>query len=210
MNKSIIYIKNNTVIHNNIEYNYEELKKCKKLSNKRILFILDQELFTKKMDYNKNQSVNNLILSAFGNDEDYLFHYDFVNKKREVVVYAIKGGNSVLFLCEDAKKVKVIPIQIYISSNIIKKIKQKTWGVIFEFKSSYYYISYKDNFINCSYVENNINNLIERIKDYKYVNNLYVDNNISSVKLGNKDNNNISIKEFLDEKGIWKQRFFTL
>lgn len=45
MNKSIIYIKNNSVICNNLEYAHEELRTNKKLNDKRIFFILEQDLY---------------------------------------------------------------------------------------------------------------------------------------------------------------------
>jgi len=152
MKNSVIYIENNRVIYNDYEYDYENLGEQQKLNNKRILFILNQDLYTKRMDYKKNQSINNLIISAFGEDEDYLFHYEFGHKKTEVVVYAIKGGNVVSFLCHGAKKIKVVPIQVYIAKKIVKIIKDKKWKLIFEFKGSYYYIVYEYNYIQCSFV----------------------------------------------------------
>lgn len=210
MNKSIIYIKNNSIIYNNTEYESGELKTNKKLYDKRILFILEQDLYIKKMDFHKNQSVNNLIMSEFGENEDYLFDYKMSKDKKQIVVYAIKGGNTVLLLCDGAKAVKVIPIQIYITNSIKKLIKDKIWNAISKFKGSYYFIAYKDKYIKCSYVEKNIDNLIERIKENNYLEDLYVDINIKCEKLQNIDIKNISLGEILNEKRTWKQRFFTL
>lgn len=210
MNKSVIYIKNDTVIYKDSEYHYEALIKSMKLQDKRLLFILDQQLYTKKMCFKKNQSINDLILNGFGENKDYLFHYDLVNKKREVIVYAIKGGNIVSILCEGAKKVKVIPIQIYIINNIIKKVKDRAFRVIFQVRNSYYYIEFKDNYIHSSYIEKDINNLIERIDENSFFGNIFIDSDINLENLRNNSFKNINVREFLNEKRIWKQRFFTL
>ena len=208
LNESVIYIKNNKVIYNDLEYDYQTIKDKLKNSAKRIVVILNEDIYVKRIEFNRKQSIDNFISNEFGEDEDYLFHYYYLNNKKEVVIYAVKGGNLVLSLCEGIKKVKIIPVQIHIIKILNKLIKSKNWKVIFQFKGSYYYISYLDNYIKSSYVEQKIIDILEKVNEENDFDNMYIDSNISNVNLRNTSK--VNLGEYLNERAFQKQRFFAL
>lgn len=209
LSKEVIFINENKIIIGDSEYDYK-LQKEKINYKKAILIILEQNIYINKAAYNKKQSVDNIIVNKFGDDEDYLFDYFFTDNRKNIVIYAVKGGNTISSLCQRLKKVKVIPIQLYISNKIKKQLKCKLWRLIFLFKGSYYYISYSKNYIKFSIVEKRLSDIIEIIKGEDNLKDLYIDSNINEEQLLGIKINRIDLGEFLNDRAFKKQTLYTI
>lgn len=209
LSKEVIFINENKIIIGDSEYNYK-LQKEKINFKKAIIVILEQSIYINKATYNKKQSVDNIIFNKFGDDEEYLFDYFFTDNRKNIVIYAVKGGNAIASVCQTLKKVKVIPIQLYISNKIKKQLKSKLWRLIFLFKGSYYYISYSKNYINFSIVEKRLSDILDIIKGEDNLKDLYIDSNIIEEVLSKMQFNRIDLGEFLNDRAFKKQTLYTI
>lgn len=202
MKKSNVFIYDDKVeIDNKIIFRHK-LDSCT-LGKKVNIIILDEELYIKTIDINNKLNICNIIKKSFGNNKDFLFHYFTLNNEK-VILYAIKGGEILESLCSETVFIKVIPIQIYVLNYFKRKLKKESLSIIFTFKNTYYYIDYCNGYINRNIVNKNESEILENIT----LDNVYVDNKLSIREdLSNKVNK-IDMGEILDEKSLFKEKFF--
>lgn len=211
--KSKIYLLNNygEVIINNdrkrivrgIESTFEK---------NRSIVVLNEVLYMKRV-YNKlDISIEKVINESFGNCNEYLFHYFYMNHNKEIVIYAIKAGNNVRILSRNAKNLEVRPIQIIIIDDFSKLINSKNWNLLFFYNNMYYFIKYKEMIIEVTFVEEKLEALLLKINNNKICEEVYIDSNID---IDCKDELNeikfiaIDIGELLSEKRLFKEGFLT-
>ncbi|MGG7176131.1 hypothetical protein ACQPU1_00955 [Clostridium paraputrificum] len=212
MRSKVILLKYNKLIYKGLNYEIKDFIKEKKSVRNRVMYLLDEDLYIKKYIFDKknkidSKDINRIIEEAFGLDEDYLFHYTMNRKRKELSIYAIKGGRKVSKLCENIRKVKIIPIQLEMLKKIKRKIKDKSWGSIFSYKDSYYFISVKDGIFNGSFVERNLEYFLVRIKEFKGEEPLYFDSRIGDINI--KNVKELDFGGIINDKALYKERFFT-
>lgn len=178
----------------------------------RSIVVLNEVLYMKRV-YNKlDISIEKVINESFGNCNEYLFHYFYMNHNKEIVIYAIKAGNNVRILSRNAKNLEVRPIQIIIIDDFSKLINSKNWNLLFFYNNMYYFIKYKEMIIEVTFVEEKLEALLLKINNNKICEEVYIDSNID---IDCKDELNeikfiaIDIGELLSEKRLFKEGFLT-
>ena len=217
MISSLIEVSEEKIFYKNEIYKFS-IENIKKLNfgKRRKVLILGEDLYIKKVELNKGVKANegyieNIIERAFGSNDDYLFDYNILKSKSEIIIYAIKGGLRIRELCDGCESLNIIPIQIYFLNKLKKDIKEKEWEALFTYRENNYYIFYKDGYILRSIVESDMLRFIEKYleieKEHKVT--TYLDNRISSC-FDCKDSLFIikDFEEILNEKYTHKQRFF--
>lgn len=198
--KNRLFLLDRRVINNNVIKDIKDIN-LKDMSKNRHILILEEQLFIKKIDVNRNDSIDEIIYKSFGRDSDYLYHHFTINKGKTLIIYAVKGGNRVKELCEGANKVKVDIIQEYVIRFAKKNIKEKDWELVFLYRDHYYYINYKNKYINNSYINIDINvlkNKIDTIKGSK----IYIDNKIDINNFCDYEIVSINLGEMVNEKKL--------
>lgn len=201
--KSTILLSRDGVICNHKFTSYNEVD-IGMFSKKQKLVILDEELYTRRIISCSEEEINHNIKKLFGENNDFVYDYFSFNKKRETIVYAIRGLSNIMKICEKAYSVEVEPIQLIVVNNL--KSKYHKFDLIFTYKDNNYYISYNGKYITSSIVEPETNIFMKRVQEL-------IDNNIVVVDRRALSRISIDIinayKEVIDEKRIFKQRFFT-
>lgn len=213
MKKSNIYLLNN---YGDIIIN-EDRKRIVRgiestLEKNRSIVVLNEILYMKKVDNKLNITIENIINESFGNSDDYLFHYFYMNHNKEIVIYAIKAGNNVRILSKDAKKLEVRPIQIIIIDDFSKLVNENRWSLVFFYKNMYYFIKYNEKVIEATFVEDNFKTLMLKIYNEDRCEEVYIDSNIEmdfENDLSNIKFVKIDVGELLSEKRLFKEGFLT-
>lgn len=201
--KSTILLSKDEVICNHKFTSYNEVN-LGMFSKKQKLIILDEELYTRRIDSGSEEEINHNIKKLFGENNDFVYDYFSFNKKRETIVYAIRGLSNIMNICEKAYSVEVEPIQLIVVNNL--KSKYHKFNLIFTYNNNYYYTSYNGKYITSTIVEPEANIFMKRVQEVIDKNIVVIDRRLIS---------RISIdiikayKEVIDEKRIFKQRFFT-
>lgn len=206
--KKKVFLLDKTVIYNNLSNNINQIN-TNEFGKNRHIIILNEEIFIKKLEIKKYDSVEEIIYKYFGKNNDYLYHHFKINKGKTLIIYAVKGGNRVSALCNGADQVKVSVLQDYLIKYINKIIKVKEWDLIFQFMDSYYYIKYKDNYINANYIERDFDMLIKKINSFDSNINLFIDNNIKFNINCSCKKTHISLGGLYGEKRLFIQKLFT-
>ena len=211
LKSSVILIKANKVIYGGTYYDLNNFIREKIYIKNRYIYLLDEDLYINKHTFNKKdkigiRDINRIIEEEFGLDDDYLFDYITNRKKTKLTIYAIKGGERVSILCENARKVRVIPIQLQMLKSIKRKVKDKSFASIFIYKDSYYYISVEDGVFEKSFVEKNLKDFLLRFKDYKYKEPLYLDSRIDGINI--KNMKELDFGGLFNDKILYKEEVF--
>lgn len=181
--KSLMFIKENLILYNNSTYDYLSIIQEKNLLKRRIIIILDEDLYIKTLNIDNNKKeitvkIQEIINAKFGFSEDYLFDYKFSKRKKQLDLYAIKGGDRVDKLISKRIDVKVVPIQVHVFKLIRKIIKIRNFDIIFYFSGTYYYVSISENNIKSTLLAQSKDILINKLTNCILENSLYIDKKI--------------------------------
>lgn len=177
----------------------------------RKIILLGEDLFTKSICAKtsiKEYEIKENILSYFGEDDDYLFHTMLEKNKRNLTIYVTKGGLKVAKLCEEACKVKVIPVQFLICNILKRKIRKNEWSALVYTFNRYYLIIYKNKLIN-SIVSESLDIIEARILDMDKNMDIYLEEKIElrNLKFENKI---YKLGGKIGEKQVINKRFFAI
>ena len=201
MKRNIFLLKGDSVIHNSKIYELDMFIKDFKCPKRMDIYILDEDLFihdypiTTKLY--KNNTIDNIIKSVFGTDEDYLFDYKLDYKNKLVNIYAIKGGNRVSRLCANSTCIEVTPLQFEIWRKVKRKFKYRDYKLIYLFNGTYYFMEFKNRKLNKSFVKYVLDDIKDVIRNSDG-NKIYIDSKIEGLNIKNTEK--IDIRSILDEK----------
>lgn len=192
MKKSIIYIKKQSFIYKNKEYLLNQYKELNKIIKKNKEFIiLEEELYSRYFKKSLKKShiyeyVEFKLKKEFYNNNDILYHYEYDTKTCEIVIHSIKGGKKIQLISNECDEIKVIPIQFIIKNTFMEILKEEkfNFNCVVYFLENYYYIDILDGKFYRTFVEKNIDSLVNRIGDFGKFNGknekkFYVDSNLS-------------------------------
>ncbi|AOR23922.1 hypothetical protein [Clostridium taeniosporum] len=229
MKKSILIVKKNSFIYKQKEYLFEQFEEVEKLMSKnREFIIVEEELYSKHFTENIKKShiyayIEYKLSKEFHKNNDILYHYQYDRKKSLISIYSIKGGNRLEALSKGSNNIEVIPIQFLIKE-IITEILEKNksdFSCIVYFYGFYYYLELEDNNFHRTFVENDLDILINRINSFGRVDNgkeniFYIDRNIKNKEIITLNDVNKKIKlininceDLLYEKIYKKQELYT-
>ncbi|MBU5487542.1 hypothetical protein KQI77_05115 [Clostridium sp. MSJ-8] len=201
--RSTILLSRDGVICNHKFIAYNEID-YRTFGHKQKIIILDEELYTRRILNSSEEEVQQDVKRLFGENNDFVYDYFTFNKKRETIVYAIKGLSNIRRICENAYNVEVEPIQLIAVNNL--KRKYNKFNLMFVYNSNNYYVSYNGKYITSTIVDPEVNIFMRRVEET-------IDDSITIIdkRISNRISFNIidAYKEVIDDKKIFKQRFFT-
>lgn len=182
---STVFLEENKYIFENKNFeDFEDKKLRGKLKNKLRIVILGEELWIKKINY-ENKDLDRFIEDQINliNDPngDLLYHNIKDKKKKEVYIYSIKGKKLVEKII-DKRDIEIIPIQFFITKELIKKEKHFSNHTVFiKVKNYHYLIKINDGKIISSDVigKDTSENTITEIIENSNVKRLLIDKSIS-------------------------------
>lgn len=186
---SNIGIYKDTYIYKGDEYNrnnYSEL--LDNISRKRRIIFLSQILLIKKYGFHSsNTGIDNFIEKKINEDfsdkDNFLFSHEYNKKDNIVYLYSIRN-NNLISLINDAAELTIEPIQFYIKSKVIKKIKNsKDASILFKINNIFHVLSLEKGYIINSVIANNedeVFKIISLIDDNKL---LIIDKSVNTESL---------------------------
>lgn len=193
------------VIYENREYNYFDFLHIVKNMKKATIYILNQNIYIRKVKINSNKidddEINNIKKLEFGDEEEYLIHYEINKKEKYLYMYALSGGRIILGISKYFKELKVIPIQMQYKRKFEKIIKQKNYQCLFSYLGIYYYFAVKNGYIELSNIYRDISYVMEFVKRLENPDILYIQKGIEI----DKDNINIvEVGDIYNDKILFK------
>jgi len=193
------------VIYENREYNYFDFLHIVKNMKKATIYILNQNIYIRKVKINSNKidddEINNIKKLEFGDEEEYLIHYEINKKEKYLYIYALSGGRIILGISKYFKELKVIPIQMQYKRKFEKIIKQKNYQCLFSYLGIYYYFAVKNGYIELSNIYRDISYVMEFVKRLENPDILYIEKGIEI----DKDNINIvEVGDIYNDKILFK------
>lgn len=193
------------VIYENREYNYFDFLHIVKNMKKATIYILNQNIYIRKVKINSNKidddEINNIKKLEFGDEEEYLIHYEINKKEKYLYMYALSGGRIILGISKYFKELKVIPIQMQYKRKFEKIIKQKNYQCLFSYLGIYYYFAVKNGYIELSNIYRDISYVMEFVKRLENPDILYIQKGIEI----EKDNINIvEVGDIYNDKILFK------
>jgi hypothetical protein len=190
-------------------YEYMDFLNNNKFSKKRMLVILDEDLYINKVDIrsderSKEEIVSKIIKESFGSGEDFLFNYEVSEDDKKVYICGVRGGHKIAKLCEDARYIKIIPIQIWVINKLKGKIKEKSWKCIFKYMNVYYYCSIIDGFVELAFTQVDLKAFNDKFQGLSKREALYLDNRINGLDLSGIENYN-----YIELGGILNEKIFS-
>ena len=207
MKKSVLIMKKQAFIYKDKEYLFEQFEEIEKLISKnREFIIIEEELYSRHFTENIKKAhiyeyVEFKLNKEFHKNEDILYHYDYDKKNGLVSIYSIKGGKRLEILSKGSSNIKVIPVQFIIKDIIVNLLGKNALNsnCIVYFYGFYYYIELVNGKFNRAFVENELDNLINRINNFDSLcenkeSIFYIDKNIKNKDIITFDNANKEIK----------------
>lgn len=206
MSSSYIQVREKSLIYKGKIYEYMDFLKNVKIAKKRIIVILDENLYINKVDIKEEKGTNEnrvskVIKESFGNGDDFLFNYEVAEDKQALYIYGVKGGINVAKLCKGASHIKVIPVQIWVVNKLKDRIKEKSWQCIFKYMKVYYYCSIIQGLVGLTFAQENINLFNNKFQELLNEEALYLDNTINEIDIKGMENfKHIELGGILNEK----------
>ena len=137
---------------------YDEIA-IKSVVKKEIdLFIFEENILIKEFENIKkaNESViEKIVREEYGDENDILIHYEHDKKRKKLYLYSMGNGRKVKNIINEAKVLRIKPIQFYIKTIVESKIKKlRNYIIIIELRESIYSLYIKENFIIKSFIKN--------------------------------------------------------
>ena len=137
---------------------YDEIA-IKSVVKKEIdLFIFEENILIKEFENikkDKEAVVEKIVREEFGDENDILIHYEHDKKRKKLYLYSMGNGRRVKNIINDAKDLRIKPIQFYIKEIVESKIKKlRNYIIIIELREIIYSLYIKENFIIKSFMKN--------------------------------------------------------
>jgi len=122
------------------------------------LFIFEENILIKEFENikkDKEAVVEKIVREEFGDENDILIHYEHDKKRKKLYLYSMGNGRRVKNIINDAKDLRIKPIQFYIKELVESKIKKlRNYIIIIELREIIYSLYIKENFIIKSFMKN--------------------------------------------------------
>ncbi|WP_133016757.1 hypothetical protein [Clostridium cuniculi] len=137
---------------------YDEIA-IKSVVKKEIdLFIFEENILIKEFENikkDKEAVVEKIVREEFGDENDILIHYEHDKKRKKLYLYSMGNGRMVKNIINEAKDLRIKPIQFYIKELVESKIKKlRNYIIIIELREIIYSLYIKENFIIKSFMKN--------------------------------------------------------
>ncbi|CAM2077976.1 hypothetical protein H6A19_10740 [Clostridium saudiense] len=137
---------------------YDEIA-IKSVVKKEIdLFIFEENILIKEFENikkDKEAVVEKIVREEFGDENDILIHYEHDKKRKKLYLYSMGNGRRVKNIINEAKDLRIKPIQFYIKEIVESKIKKlRNYIIIIELREIIYSLYIKENFIIKSFMKN--------------------------------------------------------
>lgn len=137
---------------------YDEIA-IKSVVKKEIdLFIFEENILIKEFENikkDKEAVVEKIVREEFGDENDILIHYEHDKKRKKLYLYSMGNGRRVKNIINEAKDLRIKPIQFYIKELVESKIKKlRNYIIIIELREIIYSLYIKENFIIKSFMKN--------------------------------------------------------
>lgn len=137
---------------------YDEIA-IKSVVKKEIdLFIFEENILIKEFENikkDKEAVVEKIVREEFGDENDILIHYEHDKKRKKLYLYSMGNGRRVKNIINDAKDLRIKPIQFYIKELVESKVKKlRNYIIIIELREIIYSLYIKENFIIKSFMKN--------------------------------------------------------
>ncbi|PRR82948.1 hypothetical protein [Clostridium vincentii] len=206
MGYSCIQAREKILIYKEKNYDYMDFLKNIKVARKRIIVILDENLYINIVDIRCEKKTNEKIAcetikESFGNGNDLLFNYEVSQDLQKLYIYGVKGGIKLAELCKGASKIRIFPLQLLVVKKLKYRIQEKSWQCIFKYMNRYYYCSIIKGLVELTFIQENINIFNNKFQEVVNKEVLYLDNTINKLDInGMKDFNYIELGGILNEK----------
>ena len=153
MKDVIVSTKDDFIFKNKL---YDEIA-IKSVVKKEIdLFIFEENILIKEFENIKKAKediVGKIVREEYGDENDILIHYEHDKKRKKLYLYSMGNGKKVKNIINEAKVVRVRPIQFYIKTIVESKIKKlRDYIIIMELREIIYLLYIKENFIVKSFL----------------------------------------------------------
>ncbi|WP_298127183.1 hypothetical protein [uncultured Clostridium sp.] len=206
MKEIIVSTKDDFIFKNNL---YDEIT-IKNIIKKEIdLFIFEENILIKEFENIKSAKesiIEKIVKDEYGDKNDILIHYEHDKRRKKLYLYSMGNGKRVKSIINEAKVVRVKPIQFYIKRIVENKIKKlKDYIIILELREVIYLIYIKEKFIVKSFVKSKENLIITNELDMLKENDVVIaskeDEKIIPEEIKDKLNIiNLEIGEIINEK----------
>ena len=137
---------------------YDEIA-IKSVVKKEIdLFIFEENILIKEFENikkDKEAVVEKIVREEFGDENDILIHYEHDKKRKKLYLYSMGNGRRDKNIINDAKDLRIKPIQFYIKELVESKVKKlRNYIIIIELREIIYSLYIKENFIIKSFMKN--------------------------------------------------------
>ena len=137
---------------------YDEIA-IKSVVKKEIdLFIFEENILIKEFENikkDKEAVVEKIVREEFGDENDILIHYEHDKIRKKLYLYSMGNGRRVKNIINEAKDLRIKPIQFYIKEIVESKIKKlRNYIIIIELREIIYSLYIKENFIIKSFMKN--------------------------------------------------------
>ncbi|WP_195514802.1 hypothetical protein [Paraclostridium bifermentans] len=155
MKDIIVSTKDDFIFKNKL---YDEIA-IKSVVKKEIdLFIFEENILIKEFENikkDKEAVVEKIVREEFGDENDILIHYEHDKKRKKLYLYSMGNGRRVKNIINEAKDLRIKPIQFYIKEIVESKIKKlRNYIIIIELREIIYSLYIKENFIIKSFMKN--------------------------------------------------------
>ena len=155
MKDVIVSTKDDFIFKNKL---YDEIA-IKSVVKKEIdLFIFEENILIKEFENikkDKEAVVEKIVREEFGDENDILIHYEHDKKRKKLYLYSMGNGRRVKNIINDAKDLRIKPIQFYIKELVESKVKKlRNYIIIIELREIIYSLYIKENFIIKSFMKN--------------------------------------------------------
>ncbi len=203
--KDIIKINGDIIIYKDEKYEYLDFIKLSKHIKKAVLFILNQDIYIRKIDIGtcklSEEKINNIKELEFGKEENLLIHYEVDKNKNNVYIYALSEGEKVSCLAKNLKELRVIPIQMQYKKKLEKVVHKKNYQCIFSYLDVFYYLNVEDGHMKICNIYENLYDVLDFIKKMNLDNALYVG---SGIKIDEKEKRYIEVGDICNDKVLFK------
>lgn len=155
MKDIIVSTKDDFIFKNKL---YDEIAIKSVVKKEMDLFIFEENILIKKFENIKKAKeaiVEKIVREEFGDENDILIHYEHDKKRKNLYLYSMGNGRKVKNIINEAKVLRIKPIQFYIKTLVESKIKKiRNYIIIIELREIIYSLYIEENFIIKSFVKN--------------------------------------------------------
>ena len=130
------------------------------------LFIFEENILIKEFENIKKAKediVEKIVKEEFGDENDILIHYEHDKKRKKLYLYSMGNGSKIKNIINDAKVIRIKPIQFYIKVLVESKVKKiRNYIIIIELREIIYSLYIKENFIIKSFMKNKNDFILSR------------------------------------------------